>query len=394
VFHCEESKSSIGGRIDWAHADEPPKESTWREIRGRRQRGKPFVRIISATPLEREGWAWLADEFRDCQVYASANITGLGEQFGQPKNRRAEIRSTIYDNEFLTDDDLDAFESDFSTDVFYLARIRGDYVDLAGKCPFNVNALQTVWLPRCQPPEIERLSVNAEINTESGRHIVPQSVEIEWWDKPEPDESYFIVVDPSTGIADKKHDPGGIHVWARGGKKLVARYNGYIGAWGLGSIAAILGKRYNNAMVDVEMNAGYGSSTLLAMSQAKYYRVMKDRDADKPGVYNQKLGFRTSSANRGEMIGVLQSAVVEDLLLIRSKAVIDCLLNITVDETGQVRSSRAKKGRFDEDMVCAARSAYLFHMMPAPKPRSEKKKFMERVFGQRMRPDVVRERWA
>lgn len=396
VFHCEESKSNIGGRIDWAHADEPPLEQTWREIRMRRQAGKKFIRFITATPLERERWYWLRDEFSGCTVYESPYVTGKEAFFGEAKDRRAEIRSTLYDNAALSDDDIDAFESDLRTDPFADARRRGDYVDLAGRCPFDVELLQKLWLPRTKPPK-ERLTVTVqeEVDTEEGRIVQPVRVELEAWERPKEGEKYFIIADPSAGIADKKHDPAGVAVFARSKPRLVARYNGYLKPYGVGSLCAMLGKTYNRGIVDVDMTGGYGGPTLTAMAAARYGNIFRDIDPDKPGQATARLGFRISASNRGEIVGSIQQALLEDSCYVPSREMVECLLGVTIDETGRPQSSRAKKGRFDEDMILLGRALYLMSIMPKHTIREVAKDPIDELFAnsRKRRPDVIRERW-
>lgn len=394
VFHCEESKSSVGGRIDWAHADEPPLRAVWNEIRLRKQKGKKIVLFITATPKERERWQWLADEFVDCCVYESAHVTGDAERFGKPNGTLAEIRATIYDNDFLTDDDIDYFESKAKLDDFCDAILRGDYVDLAGKCPFNTTILQQRWLPRCQDPKIERIVVQAEQNMADGRHIVEVPVQIEVHKDAEKGRKYLQIIDPSSGISSKQHDPAGLLVISRDDPvEVVARFNGYLGSFGMGSLGAILGRRYNNADTDVDMGGGYGQGVLLGLSASRYHRILHDADVDKPGYDQSRLGFRISASNRGELVAAVQQAVLEDNVLVRSRAVVQCLLNVTIDESGKPQNARAKKGRFDEDMICLGRALYLLSL-PGMRVLRRREPEKDSVFGRRQPPrSVVRERW-
>jgi hypothetical protein len=50
------------------HADEPPKEHIWNEVRARGHAGAPFVRIITATPLIRRQWTWLKKQYKSVDV--------------------------------------------------------------------------------------------------------------------------------------------------------------------------------------------------------------------------------------------------------------------------------------------------------------------------------------
>ena len=64
VFHCSESPSGIGGKIDGVWADEPPDEDTWREMRRRGRGNRLFYKLITATPIEKKWWHWMPADFQ------------------------------------------------------------------------------------------------------------------------------------------------------------------------------------------------------------------------------------------------------------------------------------------------------------------------------------------
>ena len=362
VFHCEESDSAIGGRIDWAHGDEPPSERVWREVRGRRTGGKQFVKYITATPLDLVRCGWMQEDFAGCLVYASKHVTGSKEMRGQALNGRAEIRSTIYDNEALSAEDIKAFLQDFQGDDFLDARIRGDYVDNTGKSPFDITVLDR-WQSRCRDGKTERILVETEIDRPDGRVITPVQVEVETWHPIEPDEKYLLVADPSSGVKQRDHDPAGLALFARRKPRLVTRYNGWIAPHGLGKLASILAQRANKALVDVDMGGGYGGPFLTGLG--RYGNISHDTDPDKPGYVNQRLGFRLTAANRGEVIGAIQQALTEDSIEILSVDMLMTLKNIvlTITKSGHSRYE-ARAGRHDEDFIILGRALYLMYTRP------------------------------
>ena len=378
VFHCEESESSVGGRIDWAHADEPPAETVWREVRARRQAGKPFVRFITATPLDASRWGWLQDDFSGALVYASRHVTGSREMVGSPLNGRAEIRSSIYDNAALSSDDVQAFLVDFKGDPFLNARVRGDYVDASGSCPFDVTVLDR-WQSRCKDGKMDRVIVQTQIDRPDGRVVVPVQVEGETWWPAEPNEKYLLIADPSSGIKARGHDPAGLAVFARRQPRLVARYNGFLAPHGLGNLASILAQRYNRALVDVDMGGGYGGPFLTGLG--RYGNINHDTDPDKPGFVNQRLGFRITAANRGELIGAIQQALTEDSIIVLSNDVLFTLKNIVLAQRpGGGSRYQARAGRHDEDMTLLGRALYLLYTRPL--------KLKQRGLGDRIRKEL------
>lgn len=363
VFHCEESESSIGGRIDWAHADEPPKEEVWREVRGRRTAGKQFVKYITATPLDAERWGWIQDDFSGCLVYASRHVTG-GEKdlYGTAMNGRAEVRCTIYDNQALSASDIEAFLQDFRGDPFLNARIRGEYVDATGACPFDITVLDR-WQSRCVDGRMDRIIVQTEVDRADGRMVTPIEVDVEVWHDNEADEKYILIADPSAGIKSRGHDPAGLAVFSRRRPRLVARYNGFLAPHGLGSLASILAQKYNRALVDVDMTGGYGGPFLTGLG--KYSNISHDTDPDKPGYMNQRLGFRITAGNRSEIIGSIQQALSEDSIEILSADALSCLRNIVLSVSKSGFSKyEARPGRHDEDMILIGRALFLIATRP------------------------------
>jgi len=215
MFHCAESDSSIGGRIHWAHADEAPPELLWDEIRARFTAGVPFLKFITATPMERSKWAWMADQFKNCD--------------GELVDGRIEFRSTIHHNRFVPKAQVATIIRDWKDSPFYEARLNGDYVDIEGDCPFDVPRLKE-WKKRLcvVPPTIKEVSIIAEKTTDAGRIREPRIVRYEVWEDPDPEDSYILVADPSTGVKSKTHDPAGFHVWSRRKRKLVARFDDFV----------------------------------------------------------------------------------------------------------------------------------------------------------------------
>src|SRR5207249_234518 len=146
-------------------------------------------------------------------------------------------------------EDVAALERDAASDPYGKARLLGQHVDASGMSPFDPVALDR-WWARCVPPQVEALIVQSEEDRAGGRHRTAVGVKVETWAASDPREAYLLVIDPSSGLPG--HDPGEIEVWARRSRTLVCRVNGAILPFALGSAAALLAKRYNQALVDVE----------------------------------------------------------------------------------------------------------------------------------------------
>jgi hypothetical protein len=240
------------------------------------------------------------------------------------------------------------------------ARLHGDYIDASGKCPFDPSTLSFL-LQKCEPFKIKAFRVMRESDTAEGRTHRDEQIEVEVLEDRDPEETYYIPLDASAGIDDDKHDPCCLHVWSRGTRglpRLVARYNGYIGAYGLGTLAAELARHYNHALVDPETSGGWGAPALSALANSGYGNVAKAKRELRPGEWSVELGFKTSESTRPAMIGAIQEWIRAErdrspIASIRNGEVIRCLQDIVLNEKGK---PIAAPGLHDEDMILAGQS--------------------------------------
>jgi hypothetical protein len=366
-FITQQGEAPEGARIDWAHADEPPAEKFWREARFRGKANAPLYLFITATPLYRSQWEWLKKDFP--------------VRSDSPNADRVTVVGTVYDNKALSAKHIAGLELLVKGDPLEAARLRGDFVDVEGKSPFDYAALQR-WMKRTADPAIRPdVLIEAEQEGEGGRFITKMQVRYDCWEMPSPDEEYFLICDPSLGIRDALHDPAAIHVYSRRNPRLVARYNDYLPGYALGNLAWILALKYNRALIDVDVTGGYGEPVLNALARVRYMNVNSDDYADRPGSLSSRLGFRINAANRSEMIGATQRALLEDSITVWSEDVVRCLMDVSIDPAGKVL---AAPGKHDEDLICLGRAAHLLESRPAPRPRrkpqsSHLKEFMKKL---------------
>lgn len=379
VFHCEQSgvETMLGGRVDLIHSDEPPSEKIWREARSRKRAGAQLLLLITATPLYRKDWFWLAQDFTNC--------------LDAPRRGRVELCSNIDDNRFLTPHDRKALIELWTGDVLFDARRWGKYVDATGHCPFKFALISRMEDAHARPPARSiNVRVETERDTTTGVVLVHQNVKVDQWYPKEPDETYWVLGDPSTGVEDATHDPAGLWVVSRRRPRLVARYDGYIAAWGLGILGAKLARYYNGAFLDFETNGGYGRAALKsASSRARYTNFNWREVEEKPGEYRQVLGWETTFPLRGQFMALSQQWLEEGPgLVVHSGAVYSCLRNITIDSSGKYL---AAEGRHDEDLILLGRALHLLGSRPeAPLRQDEKRVTMGRVLNTELgRPTIA-----
>lgn len=372
VFHCAESDSGVGGRVHFVWADEPPKKETWDECRQRGTATRRLFRFITATPKEKYWWGWMPADFYKCE--------------DKPRDGFVEIRSSMMDNKAILPEVLKEKLEGAAKDQRARAVIYGDYVDLKGECPFPPDKLE-MWMKRKREPKVERVTILAERRTIEGDIVVPVTCAVQVFHDPDPEEAYvgvldaasFLRLDPITGIVAKDWtregssargvpDPCGLHIYARRKPKLVARFIGYCGGHGLGSLGAILARRYGNALLDVDLTGGYGEATVRALTDSHYYYLNNfDRSAANPYGGGGSLGFKMQARNRAEMVAAIQQALLDDSLICESEEAIKSLQEVTyvMTPSGKERPE-ASYGAKDEDMICMGRALHLMNVLPLP----------------------------
>ena len=332
----QDGEAPVGIRLDWAWADEPPKEDYWHELRARGRANRPFLRLITMTPLDRREWAWLEREFAGC---------------AEPgKDGKVELRLTVFDNKALGPAHLKQLELQYAKDPLLKARLYGDYEDVVGQCPFDRDGM-AIWDKRCRAGVLERVM---DLDGHS-------PVDVETWFGPEKGEGYFVLADPSAGIKDERqeHDPAGILVVSRSKRQVVARWNGYEPAYRVGKIARKLADRYNHAMVAWERNSGYGEPFYMGLDGYGNVYMEHHHDARKVSFY-ERLGWTTTATSRGVIIGALQKAVIQDGLILLSGEALSSMRGFIMQRTGKVE---AGSGRHDEDVILLGLACHLLETM-------------------------------
>jgi len=375
-FHCQGSaqQSLPGGRIDGAHADEPPDMEHWREVRARARANRKLYLGITATPLDKREWEPLRADFAGC-----LNAPHLG---------RIELRAAVSDNRFLdrehlaelcqrwshdetltraveergsiSDAEIESFKRRGVGDQRFPARWRGDYVDMTGQCPFDQAALAR-WEKRCTPGRPIGVAISTELDSTEGRIVVPLTVAYTEWEPYREEEEYFIVADPSLGIDDPEHDPGAVWVVSRRRPALVAEYCGPLAGYGLGFLAGVLSLRYGNGQVDCDMTGGYGQTFLHGARSAGASNFVLETYEDRLGMVSQRIGFRVTAENRATHIGAVQEVLRADSILVQSAGTVSELQGIVVDRTGKIQATGR---RHDERMILLGRAAILLRTHP------------------------------
>jgi hypothetical protein len=336
-----------GARIDFAWADEPPSEAVWREIRMRGEARRQFIRFITATPLERSRWEWLQADFEGT--------------LNTPANGRVELESAVFENQALSEKDIAEQVALVRGDPFADARLLGHYVDAEGGSPWGDLGFRRLneWKTKAWRGVEREYTVLRE--TDGYEH--PVRVTVEHFYPVEPGEVYYITADLSRGVRDLDYDPGALHLYACIKPRLVARFGcvshdkmrGYVSAFTIGSLAAQLSKSHNNAAFDPEMNAGFGDSCIRGFRRSGGKNVAIEHRSTVLNGTTEQLGFSTTRANRGLIVGGVQEVLETNSLEMPSKEVVSCLFGVRMDVNGKILATGRRK---DEDMICLGRYVY------------------------------------
>jgi hypothetical protein len=361
-FFVEAGQSVAGMRLDGAWADEPPDWDLWQEIRMRGRANRPFVRVITYTPVDKRTWKPIREDFKGCA-------------WPRGKGGKVVIRQSVYDNKALSKEHIKAVErAAAGSGALKKAKLYGDFCDTTGSNPFDAEGLKR-WADRCKPG-VEH------------RGLTPSATQYSYevWEKPTDGEGYFIIADPSAGIEDeaKEHDPAGIVVVTRSKPyAVVARYNGYMPSRDLGWLAARLAQEYNRALLVWERNSGYGESFFHGIG--RYGNVYVEHHHDARGLpLSQRIGWTTTATTRGTIVGALQKAILQDGLLVYSAEAVDSLGSVVLKRDGL--RPEAGAGAHDEDMIVLGLACHLLETLPFYRRKPEKgSEKLVRELGMRLR---------
>jgi hypothetical protein len=318
-----------GARADLVDFDEPPKMEFLEELRKAAHAGRRMVRIIGETPLKRREWAPLRADYGDCPRSSIKRVDRY----------RAECRWSLHEvsDWVLSRAEKDELLSDWRRGALPNAREHGDYENAEGKCPFDAETLVRM-LAECREPELVTWRVSRE--TLDGAPTVIR-VPVEVYSPPEAGKTYYLDIDPASGVDDGAHNPAALHVSEHGSGDLVARWNGYLAPYSLGVLGAALARQYNNAAADIEMRDHWGVNVLRGFNASHYGNLAHETRELRPGEFAKEVGFDANEESRAAWIGCIQEwidayRIGAPYAKCPSRAVIECLLDTELDDRGKI----------------------------------------------------------
>lgn len=349
VYSCENANAGTGARLYGAQFDEPPPMNILREVRKAGEVATVFPLSITATPTKRSQWQPLREDYPDPEVNEGRIVNGF-----------LRLRGESFDNEALTERDKAELLNKYRNDPIREARLHGTEINDEGSSPFKRHYAELLrWLAEAGPGDMREWRVSREVVTAEGKRLVNELVDVEVHEDRQEGHVYRVIADPSLGIDDGEHDPGGLVVWDMTARCDVAAYRGYIGEYGLGVLAAGLSKQYGDAMVDGDTTGGYGSAFISGLRAAGCTRIV-NTSSGKDGLERTHLGFTINAATRAEFSAAINEALLASkegapYMRVRTRWVLADLVDLALKDGKPVTGS----GLHDEGFICAGRFATL-----------------------------------
>jgi len=181
------------------------------------------------------------------------------------------------------------------------------------------------------------------------KHIVSMEDGFRIYKPIDPGGLYIFGVDTSEGMEDGDYSV--IIVWDRKTGEEVALYRGLVPPDRLADKLDVWGRRYNNALMVVEVN-NHGLTTLTCLRQKLYpnlyFRPSKFETMGQP--VSDRLGWKTNKVTRPLLIDELAKALRDGEIIIHSKELLDEMTTMVYNDNGDMVSQRG----YHDDCIFAA----------------------------------------
>ncbi len=333
---AKNTQSGTGFRGNGYHCDEPMPMWLLRELRKMGESGSILVGLITATLIKRSQWQPLRPdyppEFEGQWHKGFLRIRG-------PAFNPLDLDDTTVGNRALTRADKQALMDLYANDPDKDARILGLEIDSENSNPLRM-VLDEIrrQFDEARDGDIVEWKVTREVPTPVGKQLLTEIVEVEEWEEVDSSCVYRVIVDTSMGIDDGAHDPGMAQVVNMTHRTQVARYQGFIGEYGMGVLAGSLSKKWNNGRVDVATTGGYGEACLSGLRAAGCTSLVSRQIKSKDGKIDRTdIGFKENADTRKEFVGALievfkAARAGHPFLTIRSRADLAELLDLSFDD--------------------------------------------------------------
>lgn len=333
-------QSGVGFRGNGYGCDEPPPLWLLAELRKMGDAGSIVIGVIGCTFLKRSQWQPIRADYGDPRV-TEGKWNGRFLRLRMPAFNPNDLDDVTMGNRFLTRADKEDLLAKYANmpEAERMARILGLEMDTSGANPLRrvLDEIQRLF-EKARNGEETPWDVEREVPTSHGKELVTETVLVESWeDAPRPEHRYRIWIDTSMGIDDGIHDPGMIQVCDVTDGVQVARYEGFLGEYGLGILGGGLSKKWNDAEVYVGTSGGYGDACLSGLRLAGCRSIYTRPIIGKDGIVDRTdIGYKETGSTRTEGFGALLEAFKASQagspwLTIRSPEDLAQLIDLQVD---------------------------------------------------------------
>jgi len=197
--------------------------------------------------------------------------------------------------------------------------------------------------------------------------VMPGQGRFSVWKKPERRRRYSVSVDVSRGAASK--DWNHLVVIDISSMEQVAEWRGKCELDELCEVSLMVAMYYNNATLAPEIT-GLGAGLVAMLGQTKYWNIYRRQTVDTVNVASSVLGWHTNKKTKPAMVGLMQKALKDGYLKIRSQKVLEEMIAFrqmvtkTPDGHDGMTQMRAPPGKNDDAVMSAMISNAVAHQHP------------------------------
>lgn len=212
------------------------------------------------------------------------------------------------------------------------------------------------------------LKVGDAVKNEDGTtHFVTQGEDgLRIYHPPRPGAMYVAGADVAEGVTGGDYSTCTIYDRSTGEE--VAMYRGHIEADKFGALLNNFGRRYNEALMVVEIN-NHGLTTVTALRNLMYPKLyFRPSKFDTMGTsWTDKIGWRTTKVTRPLMIDDLSEALRENSVIIHSKETYDEMFTFIYDGSSNMVTSPG----FHDDLIFSAAIGFQGFKVLSDKPQDQ-----------------------
>lgn len=185
-------------------------------------------------------------------------------------------------------------------------------------------------------------------DTEGVEHTVVEEDGLRIYKQPSPNDTFCCGADVAEGVTGG--DFSTAVIWNRATGEEVAMYRGHIPADKFGMMLNKWGRKYNNALMVVEIN-NHGLTTVTALRNLMYPQMyFRQSKFDTMGTsWTDRIGWKTTKVTRPLMIDDFSEAMREGSIIIHSKEIYDEMFTFIYDDGGNMVTTSG----FHDDLIFA-----------------------------------------